>query len=280
MFVIFGDEYGFPQLLKHVPNWAIKCIVAASIRPQSFHVAEETARFLGVPFLVQPRISDVGYKEFIRKINSLDPDYFIVNSYSMKLHRDILSLPKKAAINIHGALLPRYRGANPIQWALIHDEIMTGVTMHYMTDEFDAGDIISQRQIPIYFLDTWLEILARLAWATEELLHDEIPKLFQGTCERIPQDPSLARKWPRRKPEDGRIDWSKSVLSIYNLIRALVKPLPGAFFDKGGERIVLDTFRTIGEVTVLKHQLGLSSSRCRFHIPVAVRCGALSRRFR
>lgn len=257
MCIIFGDNYGIPQLIKHVPKDIIKAIVVASIRQQYHVVAREIADSLHIPLIIQPKLNSLDYPEFVKQIKILKPNYIIVHSYSMKLHSDIIRIPQIAAVNIHAALLPQYRGPNPIQWALINDESETGVTIHYMTDDFDAGDIIAQKKVHIYFEDTWREILARINEATDDLLKDELQKLFTQTNERIPQDITKARKWPRRTVDDGQIDWSSSILNIYNLIRALVKPHPGAFYEDGNKRKFINKYLSIPEVATLKYGVGL-----------------------
>lgn len=264
MCIIFGDNYGIPQLVKHIPKENIKAIVVASIRQQYHVFAREIADSLHVPLFIQPNFNSSGYPVFVKHIKNIKPKYIIVNSYSMKLHSDILEIPQIAAVNIHAALLPKYRGPNPIQWALINDERETGVTMHYITEDFDAGDIIAQRKVHIYFEDTWLEILARINKATDDLLKDELQKLFTQTNERIPQDITKARKWPRRTVDDGKIDWSSSVLNIYNLIRALVKPHPGAFYEDGNKRKFINKYHSIPEVVTLKYRVGLCMLKSKY----------------
>jgi hypothetical protein len=128
--------------------------------------------------------------------------------------------------------------------------------MHYMSPEFDTGDIIAQRRIRILFTDTWCSILARLQEATEGLLGEELPKVFTGTSARRPQDEARARYYRRRHPEDGQIEWDHSVRHIYNLIRALVKPNPGAFYEARGGRVILDQYLPVGAVAALKYGCG------------------------
>jgi RimJ/RimL family protein N-acetyltransferase len=135
----------------------------------------------------------------------------------------------------------------------LNDETETGVTIHYMTEEFDQGDIIARRTVPICFEDTWLDIRARLERAAEALLEEELPKILSATNARVPQDESRARYYRRRSAEDGRVDWHRAVRDLYNLIRALVRPHPGAFYDLRSQRVVLDRYLSINEVTALKY---------------------------
>ncbi len=258
--IIFGDTFGIPMLINCVKECNVSCnisaIVAASIRPHQHEELGKIANYLSIPLIIQPKRDDKSYPFFVRSISKMKPDFIIVNSYSMKLHPEVLAIPKIASINVHGGLLPEYRGANPIQWAIINAETETGVTIHYMTEEIDAGDIISQKRVPIFFEDTWLDVRNRLYVATEEILREELPKIFEGKNSRVAQDESKSRYWKRRKPEDGLIDWYRPALYIYNLIRALVKPLPGAFyFDKNGQKITIDYFVPYEEVRKLQKRI-------------------------
>jgi methionyl-tRNA formyltransferase len=130
-----------------------------------------------------------------------------------------------------------------------------------MTREFDAGDIIAQRSVPIHFEDTWLDLQKRCAAATEALLGEEIGKILTQTNQRRPQEESEASCSRRRRPEDGLIDWHQSVVSIHNLIRALVSPLPGAFYYSGTERVILDEYLFVPEVISLKYAVKLGSRK-------------------
>jgi methionyl-tRNA formyltransferase len=251
--LLFSDTYGAPMAFKVIPSTLFCGLVAAEIRPNQLVELHQLAAEQGVPLLLQPRSSSPTFPDFVNQVNELKPDMILSHSYSMLIPPAILSIPQRGGINIHGALLPRYRGANPIQWALINNDIETGVTMHLMSAEFDRGDIIAQRRVPIFFEDTWLDIFKRIACATEAMLKEEMPKVINGKVTRIPQNESEACYYHRRRPQDGLIDWQKDVLSIYNLIRALVQPLPGAFYFRGDEKVILDTYLTIHQVTELKY---------------------------
>ena len=251
--MLFGDPRGIPQLLEVVPREVVTGLVGAEIREQQHEEISRLAGSLGVPFLIQPRHSFPPYSQFVERVRDLAPELILVNSYSMLVREDILAIPGYNAINVHGALLPQYRGANPTQWALLNNETETGVTMHYMTEAFDAGEIIATRKIPVMFEDTWLDIGERQDEATMDMLTHEMPMVLSGTNPRRPQDESMARHYRRRHPEDGLIEWQQSVLGIYNLVRALVKPHPGAFYWQDGRKIVLDEYIYIPQVTRLKY---------------------------
>lgn len=250
--VAIGDTFGIPITLRVVDPSQIVALVGAAIRPQQHDELRVFARQYGLPLLIQPKGDSDEYPAFVDRIRDLAPTLLFVNSYSMLIRQDLLNLVGDQAINVHGGLLPRYRGCNPTQWCILNRETETGVTLHYMTQRFDAGDIISQRRVPIEFEDTWVEVQARLAIATEQLLRDELPAVLIGRNPRIPQDELEAVYRARRHPSDGRFDWSYSVRTIYDLVRAVVRPHPGAFTEDATGRLVLDTYRPIAEIAALK----------------------------
>jgi methionyl-tRNA formyltransferase len=251
--VLFGDDDGIPRLLRLLPPGTVRAVVRASIRPAQEEPLARLCSATGIPLLVQPRASATEYTAFVSELLRLAPDVIVVDSYSMLLQPDVLVIPSRGAFNVHGALLPAYRGANPIQWALLNDERETGVTIHLMTEAFDAGDIVAQRRVPIRFEDTWVDVLARIRQATGELLAEQLPRILDGTYDRRPQDSAAARHFRRRRPEDGSIDFGASVVEIYNLVRALVAPNPGASYRRGDEVVVVDRYLTVSEVAALKH---------------------------
>ena len=254
--ICFGDTLGLPQLLTCLPYGMVTTLVAASIRPQYHAALQELAAKHSIPLLIQPRRASDEYPAFVDQIRQLRPDLILVNSYSMLLPPELLGIPKRGAINIHGALLPQYRGCNPMQWAIINNETETGVTMHYMDANFDTGDIIAQKQVPIRFEDTWLDVQQRIATATEALLAEQIPLVLSDTNSRTLQSEEQAGYCRRRTPEDGRFDWSWKAVDIYNLIRALVHPHPGAFYlDAMGNKIVIDRFIPYDTVRLMQFQL-------------------------
>ena len=251
--LLFGDTAGLPRLLSLLDPSLVKAVVRAEVRPEQEPELARLAAERALPLLVQPRRTSDALPAFTRALRELAPDLILVDSYSMLLPPEILELPRMGGVNVHGALLPRHRGANPVQWAILNDERSAGVTIHWMTEEIDAGAIIAQREVPIHFGDTWREVYARIADATESLLAEQLPLLLAGEASATPQTPADVHANPRRTREDGRIDWSSSVLEIYNLVRALVAPLPGAFYEAGGREVVLDEFLTISQVAALKY---------------------------
>lgn len=151
--------------------------------------------------------------------------------------RKILQIPRKGCFNLHGSLLPKYRGRCPVNWVLVHGETETGVTLHEMTPRPDDGDIVGQRRVAIDDSDTALSLHEKLAVAARTLLDDVLPNIRENRIERIPQNPALASYFGGRKPEDGRIDWETDANTVRNLVRAVTRPYPGAFSFLGNRKV-------------------------------------------
>lgn len=229
-------------------------IVGAAVRPQYHDDLLELAARMTVPFLVQPRWGSPEYAHFVGAIEALGADLIWVNSYSMIIRADVLSLSRLGGINIHHALLPRNRGCNPIQWAIINRDTETGVTLHELTSGIDEGPIIAQRRVALLFEDTWQTLRDRLARATDELIAANLPQILSGSWTAHDQDERAANYCCRRTPDDGLFRWSQPVVAIYNHIRALLPPLPPAFYVDGeGRRVGMDRYFTPCEVTALKY---------------------------
>ena len=252
--LLFGDISGVAQLLRHLPSEHVIGVVGAGIRPQYHEPLSSIATQLNVPFITQPKRLSGAYGEFQGQVAALRPDLIWVNSYSMVVHEDILSLARLGGINIHGALLPRYRGCHPIQWAIINGETETGVTLHRMTAGLDEGPIIDQQRIPLLFEDTWKTARDRIEAAGDELIAANLPAVLMGKFTAKVQDEESASYGHRRTPDDGLFDWKQPVINIYNKVRALLPPLPPAFFvDADGCRVCLDRYHTPAQVAALKY---------------------------
>jgi len=243
--MLFGDVPGIPQLLEHLPRAQIVGVVAASIRPQYHAELKLISEQIGVPLLIQPRVDAVDYAEFRDAVANLNPDLIWVNSYSMIVRDDVMSLARLGGINIHAALLPKYRGCNPLQWAIINGERHAGVTLHEMTSGLDEGPVIDQRTVPILLEDTWLTVRDRVKTATDDLIRSNIQNVLSGQWTKTGQDDARVSYGRRRTKEDGEFSWQDSVLAICNKIRALLPPLPPAYYlSEQGERIEQQRFMT------------------------------------
>ena len=164
--------------------------------------------------------------EIVKKLNPITIFSFY---YRKIIPQSILDIPKNGAVNLHGSLLPKYRGRSPVNWQLLHGETKGGLTLHYMIQKPDAGDIIAQKKVSISKTDTPLSLFAKLEKSAQLLLDENIDSIITGKCDRTSQDDSIATYYGGRKPEDGVINWQWSTEKIYNLIRAVTKPYPGAF---------------------------------------------------
>ena len=164
------------------------------------------------------------------------PDFLFSFYYRRMLKAPLLALPARGALNLHGSLLPKYRGRAPVNWAMLHGERETGATLHYMTEKPDAGDIVAQTAVPILPDDVALEVFDKVTVAAEIALDGVLPALVAGTASRTPQDPSQASYFGARRPEHGIIDWTRNAMAVHNLVRAVAPPYPGAFTVVGGVR--------------------------------------------
>ncbi len=184
---------------------------------------------------------------FVQAMARLAPDFLFSCYYRHMLKRPLLELPRLGALNLHGSLLPKYRGRAPVNWVLVNGETETGVTLHYMEEKADRGDIVAQERVPVSEEDTALTLFARLTVAAEELMYETYPLLRAGQAPRIPQDHTQASYFGGRRPQDGRIDWSKSAREIYNLVRAVTHPYPGAFTTLEGRTLFIWWGRPLAE---------------------------------
>jgi methionyl-tRNA formyltransferase len=173
----------------------------------------------------------------VAQVQSCRPDFIFSFYYRHMLGAELLSLPARGAYNLHGSLLPKYRGRVPINWAVCHGERETGVSLHEMVLKPDAGALLAQEVVAILPNDTAHAVFQKAVCAGERLLLRLLPELLAGTLVPTPLDLSLGSYFGRRRPEDGRIAWHRSAWEIHNLIRAVAPPYPGAFFDMGEQRI-------------------------------------------
>jgi len=192
---------------------------------------KEAALELGIPVLQPERMRN---EDAIAEVASYKPELIVTAAYGQILPKAVLELPQHGCINVHGSLLPKYRGGAPIQRSIINGESETGVTIMYMAEGLDTGDMISSVAIPITDEDNAGTIFEKLSIAGAKLLIDTVPPLIRGELQAIPQDDSLATYAPNLTREDERIEWDKSAISIFNQVRGL-SPMAGAFTTLNGE---------------------------------------------
>ena len=201
-----------------------------------FHSVAELARQHRLPVYTPSSPNTPGFIDLIR---NLAPDLILSFYYRKILARELLAIPRLGAINLHGSLLPKYRGRSPVNWVLVNGENETGVTLHYMVEKADAGDIIAQRRVLIDREDTALSLFRKMTVAAAKLLKETYPLIKAGTAPRTPQDSQSASTFGGRRPEDGKITWESPAFSIYNLIRAVTHPYPGAFTFHNGRKLYI-----------------------------------------
>jgi methionyl-tRNA formyltransferase len=178
-------------------------------------------------------------KALLRLVQDLRPTCILSLYYRNMIPMSVLGVARKCALNMHGSLLPRLRGRAPTNWALVEGEDRTGVTLHHMVKEADAGDIVAQRGFDIGPKDTAKTIFDRQVAEAKVLLKEIWPKIRDGTAPRVPQDHSKATYRGRRRPEDGRIDWTQPTRRIDGLVRAVTDPFPGAFTHLDGKKVMI-----------------------------------------
>lgn len=175
------------------------------------------------------KIKDINERINIERIRMADPDLIVICGCQSLVCKEILDMPRFGAIGFHSSMLPKYRGHAPVNWAIIKGERKTGVTMFYCDSGADTGDIIEQKSINISATDTCGTVYDKCAQAVCRLLHNLLPQIEKGAVKRRKNPSYRAYFWPKRNPDDGRIDWNKKSRDIHNWIRALTKPYPGAF---------------------------------------------------
>ncbi|MGD9764983.1 MAG: formyltransferase [Candidatus Binatia bacterium] len=191
-----------------------------------FRSVHELASGRGLPVFTDEQLDTPAWLDRLR---GWEPDFLFSFYYRRLLPPAVLATARRAALNLHGSLLPKYRGRAPTNWVLVHGESETGVTLHHMVARADAGDIVAQRRVPIDDDDTAITLYRKQTAAAEELLREMYPHLCADTAPRRPMDLAAGSYFGGRTPADGRIDWGQSAREIYNLVRAVTHPYPGAF---------------------------------------------------
>ncbi|MBW8780852.1 MAG: formyltransferase [Verrucomicrobia bacterium] len=201
-----------------------------------FKTPAVAAREHGVPVFTPESVNTPEWRE---KIAALQPDLILSVYYRHMIGTKILALPRLGAWNMHGSLLPRYRGRAPINWAVLHGEPRIGMTLHRMVKSADAGDIVDQEGVEIGSRDTAEQAFRKVMPCARVVLARQIDALLAGAARETPQDETQATYFTGRKPEDGRIAWTQTSAQIFNLIRAVTDPYPGAFTDVGPARLMV-----------------------------------------
>ncbi len=201
-----------------------------------FKTPAVAAREHGIPVHTPDSVNTPEWRE---KIAAMQPDLILSVYYRQMIGQIILDLPPLGAFNIHGSLLPKYRGRAPINWAILHGEPRIGMTLHRMVKRPDAGNVVDMEGVEISPTDTAEQAFRKVMPCGRTVLARQIDALLTGTARETPQDEAAATYFGGRKPEDGRIDWGKTSLEIFNLIRAVTDPYPGAFTELNGTKLMV-----------------------------------------
>ncbi|MCJ7604244.1 MAG: bifunctional UDP-4-amino-4-deoxy-L-arabinose formyltransferase/UDP-glucuronic acid oxidase ArnA [Desulfobulbaceae bacterium] len=209
----------------------------------------------------------INHPLWVERIKEFQPDIIFSFYYRNMVGPAILSIPQAGCLNLHGSLLPRYRGRCPVNWALIHGEKETGVTLHYMTPKPDDGDIVSRKKVDISPQDTALTLHSKMTVAATALLSDVLPAIREGNAPRTAQEHRLASYFGGRTPADGEIDWDKQAVEIHNLVRAVTRPYPGAFSYLRNRKCFLWSVLPVANEDDVTPGTVISSD------PLVIRCG-------
>jgi len=201
-----------------------------------FKTPAVAARKSGIPVFAPESVNN---PEWRAHVATLQPDLILSVYYRHMIGTKILALPRLGAWNMHGSLLPKYRGRAPINWAVLHGEPRIGMTLHRMVKSADAGAVVDREGVDIGPRDTAEQAFRKVLPCARRLLARQIDALLAGTAQETPQDESQATYFGGRKPEDGRIGWTQSSRQIFNLIRAVTDPYPGAFTEIGAARLMV-----------------------------------------
>jgi methionyl-tRNA formyltransferase len=182
---------------------------------------------------------DPNTPQWIAEGRAAQPDFLFSFYYRYMLDQAWLSVPRRGALNMHGSLLPKYRGRAPVHWAILKGESVTGASLHYMVEKPDAGALIDQQSVPILENDTALDVSFKVAEAAAQVLRRSLPALVDGSAKARPLDLAMGSYFGRRRPEDGRIDWRRGAREVHDLVRAVAPPFPGAFTEVNGCRLAI-----------------------------------------
>lgn len=207
-----------------------------------FGSVADVCRDNGIPFITP---ADPKTPQLLAQVQAAQPDFIFSFYYRHMLPVELLAVARRGAYNMHGSLLPKYRGRVPINWAVLNGETETGATLHEMTAKPDAGAIVAQTAVPILPEDTAYEVFGKVVVAAEQTLWKVLPAMLADRTPRLPNDLSQGSYFGGRKPEDGRIQWRRTAREVHNLVRAVAPPYPGAFEEIADDKITVTQTRLV-----------------------------------
>ena len=234
----------------HAQGVDVALVVTHRDRPDEniwFQRVADTAAELNLSFVYGEDPADPALADAIR---AAAPDVIFSFYYRAMIPADVLAIAPRGAFNMHGSLLPKYRGRVPVNWAVLHGETETGATLHAMEAKPDAGYIVDQTAVPILPDDTAGQVFEKVTVAAEQTLWRVLPAMKAGQTPKRPNRLADGSYFSGRKPEDGRIDFRQPAAAVYNLIRAVAPPYPGAFTDLGGRRFIVAQARRLDAAAV------------------------------
>ena len=239
---------GFDALLRY--GFEIAAVFTHRDNPQEevwWESLADRAAGRGIPVHYPEDMQDPAVRALVA---SYEPDFLFSFYFRYLIPQAVLALPRLGALNLHGSLLPRYRGRAPVNWVLVNGETETGVSLHDMVARPDAGALVDQEAVPIDFEETPRSLYAKLERAAVVVLDRSLPRLLAGTAPRRPLDLGQGSYFGGRKPEDGRLDWTWPALRNYFLVRGVTHPYPGAFTYLDGQKLFVWWGKPVG----LAHQ--------------------------
>lgn len=249
-----SPEFSIPSLQKMIDQQNVVGVVTQPDRPSgrgkimTSPPVKRLALSYGIPVIQPEKLKDPGVFE---TLISWDPDFVVVVAFGQILRQNVLDLPKLGCINVHGSILPRWRGAAPIQASILYGDRETGITIMKMDKGIDTGEILTTKSIPIESNDNTLSLSKKLSDLGADLLDESIKKVLLGEIELQKQDDSLATYAPMIKKEDGFLDSGKSAIDLERQIRAFF-PWPGAFIDIGGEKMKILEATVLNQLDINK----------------------------
>jgi methionyl-tRNA formyltransferase len=259
--VVFGYHDVGVRCLETLLSGGVQVPLVVTVRDdpsetQWFASMATTAAEYGIETLTP---ADPNTPDMQQRLDALQPDFIFSFYYRSLLGAPLLRSARFGALNMHGSLLPKYRGRAPVNWAILRGERETGATLHYMVDRADAGDIVDQLAVPILENDDARAVFTKVTVAAEIILARSLPGLIAGTAPRHHQPVEEGQYFGRRRPEDGRIDWTWPAQQIHNLVRAVAPPFPGAYANVGDQRWYIQKTRVVPQTTTPSVQARLVS---------------------